>query len=87
MIAQCVSSYNDLKLTNTGKQLHITLEFPAVNLNPGIYLLSAFIYDDNQRELLVHYFAIKEFQVTGNFVGSAPVQLMAKWNVRHNAHD
>ena len=83
MIAQCVSSYNNIELSNSGIPLHIILKLPAVNLNPGVYLLSVFIYDDKQRELLIHYFAIKEFQVSGNFVGSAPVQLVAKWDIKH----
>ena len=85
MIAQCVSSYNDIELSNSGKPLHITLKLPAVNLNIGVYLLSAFVFDDNQQEVLAQYFAIKELQISGNFIGSAPVQLVGEWNVKQEA--
>lgn len=81
MVAQCVSSHNDIQLNNCGEPLDITLEFSTMNLNPGLYMVSAFVYDDNRQEILAQHFAIKELQISGNFVGSAPVQFVGKWNV------
>lgn len=85
MIAQCVSLYNSVKFINSGEPLNITLKLPALNLNPGAYLLSAFVFEDNQKELLAQYFAIKELRVSGKFIGSAPVQLVGEWKVEQEA--
>jgi len=87
MIAQCISSYNSVELSNFGEPLHITLKLPALNLNPGVYLLSALVFCANQQEILAQYFAVKELHVLGKFIGSAPVQLLGKWNVKHEVQE
>jgi len=82
IIAQCSSLYNKVKLKNTGGQMHITVKFPAVNFNPGVYLLSSSVLDENQWEILTQHYAIKELKVLGEFVSFAPVQLMGEWDVK-----
>jgi lipopolysaccharide transport system ATP-binding protein len=82
IIAQCSSLYNKVKLQNVGEPMHITVKFPAVNFNPGVYFLSASVLDETQREVLVYYYAIKELKVLGEFVSFAPIQLVGKWDVK-----
>lgn len=78
-VAQCISSFNGFKLENCGAPITLHLNIPRLPLNPDIYYLSFFIYDDAYGELLAHHFATRQIQVTGNFVGLTPIQFNGEW--------
>ncbi len=80
IIAQCNSAYQNVDVNNSGKPSQVRIQIPAVNLNPGIYALSAFITNEQQSEILIQHYAIKQLKVKGNFVGLAPVQVKALWS-------
>jgi lipopolysaccharide transport system ATP-binding protein len=80
-VAQCGSLYNKVKLNNTGDMLHLTIKFPSLNFNPGIYMQSVTIFDEKRAEILTRHFMTKKLKVLGKFVGGAPIQLMGKWEI------
>lgn len=81
LIAQWSSLSNKVRIYNTGGQMHIKIYFPVLNFNPGVYLFSVSLLDEDQREILTYNYAIKELKVTGEFVGFAPVQLTGECTI------
>ncbi len=80
IIAQCNSAFNNISFINQGKPLHVTINFPSVNFNHGVYFLSASIHDESLGEVLIQHYSIMSFMVKGPFVGLAPVQLKGGWD-------
>jgi lipopolysaccharide transport system ATP-binding protein len=81
LVAQCHSGYNNIVLKNKGKSKTIRVTIPKLLLNPGRYLLNIIIFDGTNRKHLVWYRAIKKFNVVGNFIGDASIQLFGLWNI------
>jgi lipopolysaccharide transport system ATP-binding protein len=80
-IAQCHSYFNDFKIRNSGKDLHILLDLGKINLNPGLYSLEVAVTSENRGEVLCKVQNVLRLRVTGQFVGYAPVQLKGDWKV------
>lgn len=80
-VAQSTSLYDKGIIENNGEPLHITARFPAINFNPGIYLISVNILDETKITVLTQHRNIKEFMIIGKFAGSAPVQLCGEWEI------
>jgi len=81
VVAACHSQFNGTKILNAGQPLRMTVKFPRVNLNPGVYTLTVSVSDELSQEVLAQHHAVKQLRVTGDFVGWAPVQWMGEWNV------
>lgn len=84
IIAQCNSSFNKIPIRNSGEPFQINIDFPSINFNPGIYLLSVAVTDEFRSEVLTQHYAIKKLKIIGNFIGLAPVQLIGQWNAEQN---
>ncbi len=81
VISQCNSLLNRIEIQNTGKPLHITVKFPKVNLNPGIYFLSVEVTDETCLDVLTKHHTARELKVKGKFIGRASVQLVGEWDI------
>jgi lipopolysaccharide transport system ATP-binding protein len=81
VVIQSSSLFHKVFLHNTGKQMHVSVEFKEVNLNPSIYSLSISATDETRLEVLSAYHSVKDLQVIGEFIGFAPVQLIGNWEV------
>ena len=79
--AQCHSSYNNVRLWNSGCFQKVRLDIDSIELNPGIYYLNLIVYDKTDNRQLLWLYACKKFEVTGSFCGGASVQLMGNWLV------
>jgi len=82
--AQCLSNINNFHITPRKNSFKISICIDKINLNPGKYLFTAILYNNNQQEILVQHFAVRELEVTGDFIGSAPVQLQGTWNLSYS---
>ena len=80
-VAQCASKLNGQGFENPGGRHTVELVFDAQLLNPGRYIISLVILDENPLRHLCWEVGLLEFAVKGLFVGAAPVQLVAKWNL------
>jgi homopolymeric O-antigen transport system ATP-binding protein len=80
-IAQCNSFYNKFEFINAGKRSIVTVNLGSMNLNPGLYYLSASILEGYRDEVLMRHMYFKSFKVTGGFLGYAPVQINGKWSI------
>lgn len=78
-VAQCVSSFNHFIPENRDGSLRLAAHIPHLPLNPDIYYVSFFVYDEHYGELLAHHFATARLRVTGDFVGLTPIQFQAQW--------
>jgi len=87
LVAQCNSSFNNAKIANQGRILHIKVKFPKMTLNPGDYLLSVGVHDETLVEVLIQHYGIKRLKISGEFVGLAPVQLVGNWKIEHGENN
>ena len=78
-VAQVYSNNCDHKIENSGGLITTRVKIPSIQFNPGIYYITINIVDDRRGELLIRHQAVRNFQVTGSFIGHAPVQLQAQW--------
>ncbi len=85
-VAQCVSSFNKFRVKNQGDPIHLAIHIPKLPLNPDIYYVSFFVYDDNYSELLAHHFATRQLRIIGDFVGITPVQFKGEWQQKTPTH-
>jgi lipopolysaccharide transport system ATP-binding protein len=80
IIAQCNSIFNKETISNTGKKSHLRIRIPSLSFNPGVYVISVLVSNDDRSEILTWHSAFKQFEVKGEHVGAAPVQLSAEWD-------
>ena len=80
-VAQCNSEDRGFTLQNCGSTLKITMQFPKIPLNPGIYRLWIIIAAKypNREEIVAVYYGTTPFQVTGHFVGFIAFQPIVEW--------
>ena len=81
LVAQCHTACNSVKLINDGDLKHIEVKIPKLLLNPSHYMLGIIIYDQWGTRQLSWYYAAKPFNVKGDFIGSAPIQLDGEWDI------
>lgn len=81
LAAQCHSSYNDVRIKNNKKTIHVRMKIDKLELNPGVYYLNLIVYDDTDNRQLYWLYAGKKFEVKGSFCGGASVQYEAHWQV------
>ena len=79
-VAQVYSNNCDHIIENTGDTIATRVKIPSIQFNPGIYYITINIVDDRRGELLIRHQAVRNFHVTGSFIGHAPVQLQAQWS-------
>jgi len=79
LVAQCHSRANRELLQHDGGRCRIELDFPAQLLNPGRYWLNVAVFDKSGTRHLCWEFGILQFTVVGGFMGTAPVQMVARW--------
>lgn len=79
-VAQIYSNNSDFRLLNDKETLRVKVHVDQVNFNPGIYTLSLILTDQKRGETLINHHAIKNFHVTGPFIGFTPVQLRGDWS-------
>lgn len=82
IVAQCNSSMNQFSINNQSDSLEISVGFPAINFNPGVYVLSVAIFNESLSETLTQHYAITSLKVCGDFSGRAPIQLKGLWNCK-----
>ncbi len=82
IIAQCNSSFNRISIPNPGEPFQVSANFPSMDFNPGIYLLSVAVSNESGSEVLIQHYAVKHLKIVGHFIGLAPVQLIARWDVK-----
>lgn len=85
IIAQCNSSFNKTPIRNLGEPFQVNIDFPSINFNPAIYVLSVAVTDEFRSEILIQHYAIRQLKVLGEFVGLAPVQLTARWDTKYKS--
>ena len=81
VVAQCHSKYNRITLKHEGKTLKIRVILPDLYLNPGTYLLSMIIFNENGAEHMAWHHTVKKIRVNGNFFGGAPYQVQGIWQI------
>ena len=81
LVAQCLSTFNDIRIVNTGGLLHTTVKLKEINFNPGVYFLTVIVWDERRSEILEQWYDILELKVFGRFIGYAPIQLIGEWSV------
>lgn len=87
LVAQCNSINNKVRFYNKGEILHITIKLDKVNFNPGIYIVTAWVLDETRSTVLLQYSSPKELEISGEFIGYAPVQLIGEWHVKHKGQN
>jgi len=80
-IAQCSSYLNNKVIKNNGQRLLISLSICKINFNPGVYSVEITITAENHGEVLLKRENIKQFQVVGQHVGFAPIQISGEWKI------
>lgn len=79
-VAQVYSLNSDFRLVNDNDTLSIKVRIDQMNFNPGTYTLSLVLTDEQRGETLINYHAIRDFQVTGPFIGFSPIQIRGEWS-------
>ena len=79
-VAQIYSINGDFRLLNDQETLTVRAHVDQLNFNPGVYTLSLILTDEKRGETLINYHAVKDFQVTGSFIGFTPIQFRGDWS-------
>jgi lipopolysaccharide transport system ATP-binding protein len=79
LIAQCHSTANRYHCRHDGRRHRHVIAFDAQLLNPGVYWLNVAVFDTTGTRHLCWEFAAMQFTVVGEFIGSAPVQILGAW--------
>ncbi len=80
-VSQWCSLFHGARIRNGGAILHLKVDFGKINLSPSVYFISVSITDSDNREVLTKHMAARRIQVTGDYVGYCPVQLVADWDI------
>ena len=81
IISQCNSVFQGVAIRNPGEAFDVFVRIPSLNFNPGVYFLSFAVLNENRGEVLIQHYASKTLRVRGKFLGRAPVQLQAQWDI------
>ena len=79
-VAQAYSINSNFRLLNDKETLVVRVHIDQLNFNPGGYTLSLTVTDEDRGETLISYHAIKDFAVTGSFIGFTPIQIRGDWS-------
>jgi lipopolysaccharide transport system ATP-binding protein len=79
LVAQCHSTANRHRCQHDGRRHRHVIAFDAQLLNPGSYWLNIAVFDRSGTRHLCWEFAAMKFTVVGEFIGSAPVQILGAW--------
>ena len=79
-VAQVYSINGGFRLLNDKETLTVRAHIDQLNFNPGVYTISLVLTDEKRGETLINYHAIKDFQVTGSFIGFTPIQFRGDWS-------
>jgi len=79
-VAQAYSINGNFRLLNDKETLAVRVHIDQLNFNPGGYTLSLTVTDEDRGETLISYHAIKDFAVTGSFIGFTPIQIRGDWS-------
>ncbi|MBI5192118.1 MAG: ABC transporter ATP-binding protein [Nitrospirae bacterium] len=80
IVAQINSLYGKVPIYNSGEKMNIKVNLDSFQLNPGGYFLSVVVFDETKQHILAHHYTVKKINVTGEFIGLAPVQFIGHWD-------
>jgi hypothetical protein len=78
-VAQCNSADQGFSIANPGCASKVTMSFPQIPLNPGIYRLWIIARHRDRAEALAVHYGVVPFQVVGDFVGYIAFQPHVRW--------
>lgn len=79
--AQCVSLFNNFEIRNDGERMQVIVHLGQINFNPGSYALEIMINEVKTTlgEILIRSQNLKRLQVSSDFYGQVPIQIMGNW--------
>ncbi len=80
LVAQCHSTANRYRCHHDGRRHRVEIAFDAQLLNPGRYWLNIAVFDKSATRHLCWELGVMQFTVVGEFIGSAPVQVLGTWH-------
>ena len=80
LVAQCHSRANRYQCRHDGRRHRVEIAFEAQLLNPGRYWINVVVFDKSATRHLCWDVGVLQFTVVGEFIGSAPVQILGTWH-------
>lgn len=81
-VAQCSSFLNGVELPGNHKELSLSVDLGEVEFNPGRYSIEVAVTSDNRGTVHLKEQNAILFEVAGDHVGYAPIQLAGRWTIQ-----